>query len=134
MGERDELQRKFSKGVKEIRRRAEFKNLVLEKKLSQLNTAFTEKQAQLGEVLQAAKLDPQVVANVTQKLEQVFGSKNKLIKELQYQVHMATKQYNDTIRVYEAKLVEQGIPHDEIAFEEIPTVTSKMPSRLVTKA
>jgi hypothetical protein len=132
--DRDELQRKFSKGVKEIRRRAEFKNLVLEKKLAQLNAAFTDKQGQLGEVLQAAKLDPQVVANVTQKLEQVFGSKNKLIKELQYQVHMATKQYNDTIRVYEAKLVEQGIPHDEVAFEVIPTVTSQMPSRLVTKA
>lgn len=47
---------------------------------------------------------------------------------------MATKQYNDTIRVYEAKLQEQGIPHDEIAFEVIPTVTSQMPSRLVTKA
>merc|ERR1711904_534873 len=47
----------------------------LEKKLDNLTGQFHEKQAQLSEVLQAAKLDPAVVASVTKKLEQVLGSK-----------------------------------------------------------
>merc|ERR1719281_1828294 len=131
--ERDDLQRKFAKGVKEIKRRAEFKNLVLEKQLQEIQARFDERQQQLREVLQAAKLEPHIVQSVTTKLEQVFGSKNRLIRELLYHVHHYTKQYNDTIKVYESKLGELGVPLDEIAFEPIPTVTSHMPARLVTK-
>merc|ERR1711881_480649 len=108
--ERDDLYRRFHKGVKEIRRKAEFKNVVLDKKLEMLTQSFNQKQAQLSEVLQQAKLDPQVVASVTKKLEQVLGSKNRLIKDLQYQVHQCTKAYNDTIRVYESKLPVNGSP------------------------
>merc|ERR1712193_18406 len=102
--ERDDLFRRFQKGVREIQRKAEFKNVVLEKKLEVMTGQFNEKQAQLSEVLQAAKLDPAVVAGVTKKLEQVLGSKNRLIKDLQYQVHQRTKAYNDTIHVYEQRL------------------------------
>jgi len=125
--ERDDLYRRFQKGVREIQRKAEFKNVVLEKKLDSCTGQFHEKQAQLSEVLQAAKLDPAVVASVTKKLEQVLGSKNRLIKDLQYQVHQSTKCYNDTIRVYESKLPGHGIPGEEIGFEPIQTATSLCP-------
>merc|ERR1712217_346437 len=103
--ERDDLYKRFQKAVREIARKAELgKNTVLEKKLENLTAQFDEKQAQLTEVLTAAKLDPAIVASVTKKLEQVIGAKNRQIKDLQYQVHQATKVYNDTIRVYETKL------------------------------
>merc|ERR1719265_1715512 len=131
--ERDDLYRRFQKAVREIQRRAELgKNSVLEKKLEVLQTQFDEKQAQLTQVLAAAKLDPSVVASVTKKLEQVLGAKNRQIKELQYQVHQSTKAYNDTIRVYESKLPSLGIDPEEIGFEPIQTATSQMPARLVT--
>merc|ERR1711912_101297 len=94
--ERDDLFRRFQKAVREIQRRAELgKNSVLEKKLELLQSQFDEKQAQLTQVLAAAKLDPSVVASVTKKLEQVLGAKNRQIKDLQYQVHQCTKAYND---------------------------------------
>lgn len=132
--ERDDLYRRFQKAVREIQRKAELgKNAVLEKKLEQLTAQFDEKQAQLTEVLTAAKLDPAIVASVTKKLEQVLGAKNRQIKDLQYQVHQSTKAYNDTVRVYESKLPALGIEPEEIGFEEIQTATSKMPARLVTK-
>lgn len=132
--ERDDLYRRFQKAVREIQRKAELgKNAVLEKKLEVLTQQFEEKQAQLTEVLTAAKLDPSIVANVTKKLEQVLGAKNRQIKDLQYQVHQATKAYNDTIRVYEAKLPSLGIDPEEIGFEAIQTATSLMPARLVTR-
>merc|ERR1711990_236195 len=132
--ERDDLYRRFQKAVREIQRRAELgKNSVLEKKLEVLASQFDEKQAQLTQVLAAAKLDLSVVASVTKKLEQVLGAKNRQIKELQYQVHQCTKAYNDTIRVYESKLPALGIDPEEIGFEPIQTATSLMPARLVTK-
>jgi len=43
-------------------------------------------------------------------------SKNTLVKNLKYSIHHATKAYNDAIRVYEAKLVEFGIPPEELGF------------------
>merc|ERR1711881_104339 len=132
--ERDDLQRRFQKAVREIQKKAELgKNVVLEKKLEVLQGQFDEKQSQLSEVLAAAKLDPSVVASVTKKLEQVLGAKNRQIKELQYQVHQCTKAYNDTIRVYESKLPSLGIDPEEIGFEPIQTATSLMPARLVTR-
>lgn len=121
--ERDDLYKRFKKAVQEIQR----------KKLETLSQQFEEKQAQLSEVLSNAKLDPSIVANVTKKLEQVLGAKNRQIKDLQYQVHQATKQYNDTIRVYESKLQSLGVEPEEIGFEAIQTATSLMPARLVTK-
>merc|ERR1719335_542483 len=63
--ERDDLYRRFQKAVREIQRKAELgKNAVMEKKLDQLTGQYDEKQAQLTEVLAAAKLDPGVVASV----------------------------------------------------------------------
>merc|ERR1719221_1059787 len=70
--ERDDIYRRFQKAVRDIQRKAELgKNAVLEKKLETLQGQFDEKQAQLTEVLTAAKLDPAIVASVTKKLEQV---------------------------------------------------------------
>uniref|UniRef100_A0A7S4T9I1 Growth arrest-specific protein 8 domain-containing protein n=1 Tax=Alexandrium monilatum TaxID=311494 RepID=A0A7S4T9I1_9DINO len=132
--ERDDLYRRFQKAVRETQRRAELgKNAVLERKLEVLTAQFDEKQAQLTEVLTAARLDPTVVASVTKKLEQVLGAKSRQIKDLQYQVLQCTKAYNDTIRVYESKLPSLGIDPEEIGFEPIQTATSYMPARLVTK-
>merc|ERR1711972_564433 len=132
--ERDDLYRRFQRAVREIQRKAELgKNTILEKKLEVLTGQFDEKQAQLTEVLTAAKLDASIVASVTKKLEQVLGAKNRQIKDLQYQVHQVTKAYNDTIRVYESKLPALGIDPGEIGFEAIQTATSLMPTRLVTR-
>jgi len=133
--ERDDLYRRFQKAVQEIRRKAELgKNAVLEQKLEVLAAQFEQNQAQLTEALAAANLDPTVVGNVTRKLEEVLGTKNRQIKDLQYQVHQCTKAYNDTIHVYENKLPSLGIDPEEIGFEPLQTTTtSNMPARLVTK-
>jgi len=132
--ERDDLSKRFQKAVKEINRKTELvKNVVPEKKLEMLTAQLDEKQAELTGVLTAAKLDPSIVASVTKRLEQVLGTKNRQIKDLQYQVHQCTKSYNDTIRVYESKLPALGIDPEEMGFEIIQTATSLMPARLVTK-
>ncbi len=40
--------------------------------------------------------------------------------------------YNDTIRVYEAKLIEFGLPPEELGFQLLESITSKMPAGLVS--
>ena len=49
---------RFAKGVKEIKRRAEFKNLVLEKQLQEIQARFDERQQQLREVIFARSPQP----------------------------------------------------------------------------
>jgi len=131
--EREDLQKRFQKSVRDIRRKSEFRNVVLEKQLESLTNQYKNNQTQFNDVLQASTLDPQVVVNVTKKLEEVLGSKNRLIKDLQYQAHYCTKVYNDTIRVYHTKLKQFGIPTDEVSFEELPSSASVMPCNIVVK-
>ncbi len=133
--ERDELTRRFSKGIRDIRRKGDLKNLVLEKRLEQLTEGLVEKQNQLNEVIKSGKLTDEVAVSVMRKLEEVLISKNRAIKDLQYQVHLCSKIYNDTIRVYSKHMERLRIPLEEVQFELIPTVTSTMPvPGLVVKA
>jgi len=131
--ERDDLYNEFAKGVADVKKRSEYKNVVLERKLELLQGEFEQKQVQLSEVLASAKLDPNVVQNVTQKLEGLLQQKNTLCKDLEYQIHLASKQFNDTLRVFEKKLVDFGVPVEEIGVEPIVDIVSQMPAGLVTK-
>ena len=64
-------------------------------------------------------------------MEEAIEAKNSIIKNLRYSMAHATKAYNDAIRVYEAKLVEFGIPAEELGLELLETQTSNMPAGLV---
>ena len=66
------------------------------------------------------------------RIQMSIEQKNTLIKNLKYSIHHATKAYNDAIRVYEAKLVEFGIPREELGFQPLETITSIMPAGLVS--
>lgn len=106
----------------------------MENKLQLLESEFASQQERLSQILQGSKLDPAVVENVTTKLEQTLSQKNKLITNLEYQVHQATKRYNETIDVHEAKLRKLGVPSEELGFEQIPSeVLGKMPAGMVSK-
>lgn len=67
--ERDELYDKFVKAIHEVQQKSNFKNLLLEKKLSALADTLEKKEAQLNEVLSASNLDPTALTVVTRKLE-----------------------------------------------------------------
>merc|ERR1711957_627633 len=87
--EKNDMYRKFEIAIKQLQGRAEYKNDILERKLS------------------------------------VF------LRNLKYSLAHAIKAYNDAIRVYEAKLLEFGIPADELGIEPLVTNTSTMPAGLV---
>ena len=56
------------------------------------------------------------MSDLSKRIEESLESKNSIVKNLKYSLAHATKAYNDAIRVYEAKLVEFGIPAEELGF------------------
>ena len=64
-------------------------------------------------------------------MEEAIEAKNSILRNLKYSLAHAIKAYNDAIRVYEAKLVEFGIPAEELGLEPLVTNTSTMPAGLV---
>ena len=64
-------------------------------------------------------------------MEEAIEAKNSILRNLKYSLAHAIKAYNDAIRVYEAKLLEFGIPADELGIEPLVTNTSTMPAGLV---
>ena len=65
-------------------------------------------------------------------MKESIETKNQSTKNLKYSIQHATKAYNDAIRVYEAKLVQFGIPGEELGFQLLQTITSTMPAGLVS--
>lgn len=117
--ERDELYARFIKAIHEVQQKSNFKNLLLEKKLSALADTLEKKEAQLNEVLSASNLDPTALTVVTRKLEDVLDSKNSAIKDLQYELARVCKAHNDLLRTYEAKLTQFGVPTEELGFKPL---------------
>jgi len=117
--ERDELYKKFVKAIHEVHQKSNFKNLLLEKKLSALADSLEKKEAQLNEVLSASNLDPTALTVVTRKLEDVLDSKNSAIKDLQYELARVCKAHNDLLRTYESKLHAFGVPVEELGFKPL---------------
>lgn len=114
--EKTDLEEKFEKITIEVKKSAEIKNIILNSRLQSLFNQYDSKETQLRQILEQANLDPNLYQQLISKIQMSIESKNTLIKNLKYSIHHATKAYNDAIRVYEAKLVEFGIPPEELGF------------------
>jgi hypothetical protein len=126
------LEDKFEKITNEVKQHADVQNIVLIQSLQNLQDKLDTKETQLGQLLEKGHLDTKLYEDLKQKIQISIEQKNTLIKNLKYSIHHATKAYNDAIRVYEAKLVEFGIPREELGFQPLETITSIMPAGLVS--
>ena len=70
------------KAIHEVQQKSNFKNLLLEKKLSALADTLEKKEAQLNEVLSASNLDPTALTVVTRKLEVRYQHSSTLLRLL----------------------------------------------------
>merc|ERR1719495_2770515 len=73
--ERDELHANFVTAVQEVVQKANFKKLLLERKVVALADSLEKKDAQLNEILAASNLEPAALSVVTRKLEDVLDAK-----------------------------------------------------------
>ena len=129
--EKNDMYRKFETAVEQLRGRANVKNQVLDQVLAVRQAELERKDVQLRELVQRSGLDQVTVDEICTKMEEAIEAKNSIIRNLRYSMAHATKAYNDAIRVYEAKLVEFGIPAEELGLELLETQTSDMPAGLV---
>lgn len=129
--ERNDMHTNFETAVMQLRQKANYKNYMLEQKLVTFQRDYDKKELDLRELVQRSGLDTSTIEEICKKTEEAIEAKNSILRNLKYSLAHATKAYNDAIRVYEAKLVEFGIPADELGLEPLPTNTSKMPAGLV---
>ncbi|XP_074095750.1 growth arrest specific protein 8 [Cotesia typhae] len=107
--ERDELHSRFVSSILELQQKTGLKNVLLEKKLDKLSEVLEQREAQIGEVLAAAQLDPSTTGLISQKFEDILNRKNTAIQDLQYDLAKACKAHDDLLMSYENKLQEYGI-------------------------
>eukprot|EP00921_Rhytidocystis_pertsovi_P009755 GHVQ01015698.1.p1 GENE.GHVQ01015698.1~~GHVQ01015698.1.p1 ORF type:complete len:494 (+),score=80.96 GHVQ01015698.1:659-2140(+) len=129
--ESEELKRGITQGAGEIRRRAGFKNVLLEKKYDMLSKCLDTKSHHLQGVLRDSQPAAEVAGEVTQKLQKMLGDKSKLIRDMQYEVNRTEKTFNDTIKVYDECLQKMGIHVGDIKFHQISGQTTANPACLV---
>ena len=126
-----EMYQKFESAMARLKKRSDYRNTILENKLNVLQDEHEKKETQLQEVVQRAGFEQKFVDEITKRMEEAIEAKNSLLRSLKYSLAHAQKAYNDAIRVYEAKLVEFGIPAEELGLELLETNTSTMPAGLV---
>lgn len=131
LNEKNDMYAKFEVVISDLRKKANYKNHILEQKLATFQRDYDKKELDLRELVQRSGLDSATIEEICKKMEEAIEAKNSILKNLRYSLAHATKAYNDAIRVYEAKLVEFGIPADELGLEPLDTKTSKMPAGLV---
>lgn len=118
--ERDQLKNNLLASVFDVKQKAGFKGLLLEKKLSAVNRVQEEREAQLNEVLTRANLEPAVLGQVKGQVDDVLQRKNGEIRRFQTEVarlNALQEQLNTSIR---EKLSEFGLTVHELGFEPAP--------------
>lgn len=116
--ERDQLKDKFEEAVLELQQKTGLKNVLLERKLAVLEKESEKREAILGEVLAAAGMQPH---NLSNKLENLLKMKNDKIQDLRYELARVCKAHDDMLVIYEAKLLQYGVPIEELGFQPIRT-------------
>ncbi|KAJ4459057.1 putative component of dynein regulatory complex [Paratrimastix pyriformis] len=130
--DRDDLEGRFEEALERVHAKSRATCDVLNARIERAHQDLLEKETRLNEILRASHLDPAALRVVTQRLDEVLSAKNKAIRDLQYEVHRVTKAHNDAVRVYEAKLIEFGVPPEELGYEPVLTRTTTGPAGLVS--
>nr|XP_022910714.1 growth arrest-specific protein 8 [Onthophagus taurus] len=133
--EKDELHNRFVIGVLEVQQKTGLKNALLQKRIETLTNDAETKDAIIGELTTTKKLP----SGLNAKFENILNKKNKTIADLQYELARVCKAHDDLVDTYEEKMVQYGIPKNELGFSpmrvlpEGQVATAKGPAGLVTK-
>ena len=133
---RDELYNTFEASIGQIQQKSDFANVMLEQKLSTMQHSVENAAEQVAQIISAAGLDAAEMEGVGASLENTLAGRNQSIRDTRYELIRMTKVYNDSLRTYTQKLIELGIPANEIdsmGFSAIPTSASSGPAGLVVK-
>lgn len=136
--ERDDLYNSFEDGIRTVQQQSEFSNQVLEQRLVAAENNVERAAQQVEEIMRAANLDPTEMARVISSLNHMLAAKDDALRDVQFLVAKLKKAYNDTLLSITLKLVELGIPKEEIeslgfTYEDMPMGSTDASANLVTR-
>ena len=117
--ERQRLFEQFHKIVYEVHQKTGLRNLILEKKIETIHESLETKDAQINQIMAAARIDPQALGLIQNTLEEVENLKNETIKEIQTELKKIREAHSNMVKTYEGKLSEFGIPVEELGFDPL---------------
>ena len=117
--ERDGVYTRFQDSILEVQQKVGLKNLILEKKLETIQETLEAKDIQLHQVITAANLSPEALAQVNSSLEDVETAKNEQINGIQAELKKIREAHSNMVKTYEGKLFEFGIPVEELGFDPL---------------
>ena len=117
--ERDDVYTRFQDSILEVQQKVGLKKLMLEKKLETIQETLEAKDIQLHQVITAANLSPEALAQVNSSLEDVETAKNEQINFIQAELKKIREAHSNMVKTYEGKLFEFGIPVEELGFDPL---------------
>lgn len=132
--ERNELKENFYKSVLDIQQNLGLKTVLLEKKLRALSDLLDQREVLFSEIMSAANIPSTKMTDISMKIEKLIRKKNAAIQDLEYELARVCKAHDDLLNTYEGKLVQFGIPTEELGFTPLRSIiaTGKGPAGLVT--
>ncbi|KAF4651392.1 Dynein regulatory complex subunit 4, partial [Perkinsus chesapeaki] len=115
--ERDTVVEQFQSMVYEVQQKSGMKNLLLEKKLENLEESLEVADAQVSELMMSAGGGPAAAEGVSRKLDSVMANKNDAISGLQEERRRLQEAHAQLVRSFESKLAEYGVPREDLGFE-----------------
>lgn len=117
--ERDQLKENFGETMLEVQQKIGLKNVLLERKLCQLQKEYERLEMIFSEVLKVTGLEPQ---DLCVKVEKYLREKNERIDNLEYEVARLTKTYEDLLKAYELQVEKFGGGKDTHHFRTLCSV------------
>ena len=124
--EKNELEFQLKSAIFEVKQKASFKGMLLEKKLTALSKIQEEREAQLNEVLSRANLEPTLLGQVKGHVDDILLRKNSEAKKFQNEILRLQSQYDFLQTFMEGKLTEYGLTVAELGF--IPVRPGQVPA------
>ncbi len=125
--EKEELEFHLRCSIFEVKQKALFRGMLIEKKLVALNRIQEEREAQLNEVLSRANLEPTIMGQVKGHVDDIVLRKNNEIRRYQSDIVRLQDLHNNLQSLMKHKLAEYGLHMTELGFEPLP------PSQIVNQ-
>ena len=131
--ERDTLYSGFEESIQRVKQQSEFTNQALEQRLVAAENNVEKAAMQVEEIIQAANLDSGEVARMMSSLNQMLAAKDEALRDARFNVIKLQKSFNDSLDTFTAKMVELGIPEEEVlrvgfVKERLPAGASTAPA------
>ena len=94
------------------------KNALLERRVEELKKEVISKEAQIEEIVRQFRVQPDVLQAVGLRMDQELDTRDQIVKNLTNEISKVKKARLDAIRVFRHRLLEEGVPEEDLPAED----------------